>query len=290
MKAHVYILLGMVFFAAGALVFFFDEKPSSAEQVIVDWRAEKLTLLLERLPARIVAGMSLPQKVGQLIHAGIAGKRVDRGARALLLRSHAGGVILFERNLGSPLENRKLTGEMRKLTRAGGGIPPFLSTDQEGGMVSRIGPDATPQFPGAMALGQTEDPELAREVGFRTGYDLRHLGINLMFAPVMDVHFNPDNPVIRTRSFGSDPELVAKMATSHSAGIREARNVPVVKHFPGHGDTDLDSHLALPRVGKTREELARDILPFRTAIAAGAEVVMTAHILYTALDVETPAT
>jgi len=247
--------------------------------------------LLRTIPDRIVAGMTLEQKVGQLLHVGMNGKTLNMGIRREIEERRVGGVILFAKNLGSKREIQALTRDLQRLSVQSNGIPIFISTDQEGGRVHRVPADAAEQFPGAMALGQTGRPELAREVGLVTGHELNRLGINLVLAPVLDVNNNPENPVIHTRSFGCDAGLVATMGAALARGIREANSTPVIKHFPGHGDTRIDSHLALPRIAKSVHEMERlELAPFRRAIREGAEVVMSAHILYKSLDTEYPAT
>jgi beta-N-acetylhexosaminidase len=232
--------------------------------------------------------MTLEEKVGQIIHVGIKGKNLNSLAIRDIQKLHVGGIILFAANLGDKESIKKLNGDLQSLSISSSGIPLFISIDQEGGRVARIPNDSSP---GALAMGQTGNPIYAEDVGFVTAYNLKKLGFNMNLAPVLDVNSNPDNPVINTRSFGSDPELVASMGISHAKGIREALVVPVVKHFPGHGDTNTDSHLALPKINKSLEDLEKmELLPFRRSIEKGAEAVMSAHILFPALDGEAPAT
>lgn len=254
-------------------------------------RQQKVDKLLVEEPARIVAKMSLEQKVGQIIHVGMPGKAIGPAVTEELTKRYAGGVILFGMNLGSPAEIRALNAALQKEALAATGIPLFISTDQEGGRVRRVDARGVDQFPGAMALGQTGEPRFAREVGFVTAYRLRENGINLMLAPVLDVNNNPANPVINTRSFGSDAKLVTEMGKALAAGIRDGGSTPTIKHFPGHGDTARDSHLTLPRIDKSLAELEQvELVPFRAAIADGAEIVMSAHILFPSLDKKYPAT
>ena len=247
--------------------------------------------LLEQAPKDIVASMTLEEKVGQVIHIGMAGKRVNAQVIKEIQDYKVGGVILFAANFGTAANLKELNTDLQKLALKANGIPLLISTDQEGGRVLRIGPDGTAQFPGAMALGQTAEPQYAEDVGVVTGYELRKLGVNLVLAPVLDVNNNPRNPVINVRSFGSNPEVVTRMGTALARGLRESLSVPVIKHFPGHGDTDTDSHLALPRIGRDLAALEQtELVPFRAAIQENAEIVMTAHILFGSLDKENPAT
>ncbi len=239
----------------------------------------------------ITRSLSLEAKVGQLLHIGFPGTKLSEPVRAAIARVRPGGVILFGHNLTSGEQIRALNADLQKASIEATGIPLLISTDQEGGRVFRVPEDVMPVFPGAMGLGQSGDEALARDVGFSTGYHLRAAGIDLVLAPVLDVNNNPDNPVINTRSFGSDPATVSRMAGALALGIRESGAIPVIKHFPGHGDTNVDSHLDLPHIDRTQAELERvELPPFQEAIRSGAEVVMTAHILFPKLDPERPAT
>lgn len=143
-----------------------------------------------------------------------------------------------------------------------------------------------------MALGATHSPELAYQVGQVTGETLRFFGINMNYAPVCDINSEPLNPVIGPRSPGDDPEFVGRFASAAAQGLREQKIIPSVKHFPGHGDTAVDSHYGLPVIEKTREQLERcELIPFRRAVAEGVEAVMTAHISLPAIgDGKLPAT
>jgi len=255
---------------------------------VILYRKLQIRNELNDVPERIVAEMSLDQKIGQLIHVGIAGKTVDAVTRNDLTKHFVGGVILFAQNLGTEEETTRLNGELQKLAIEASGVPLFISIDQEGGRVVRV---ESIETPGAMAIGQTGNTVYAEDAGFITGYRLKKLGFNLLLAPVLDVNNNPDNPVINTRSFGSDPLTVAAMGNAFAKGVRDVSIVPVIKHFPGHGNTSIDSHLALPRITRTYDELEKtELIPFRSAIYTGAEAVMSAHILFPDLDTEYPAT
>ncbi len=279
-----FMILGVIFaLCAGVLLFPFVIYPYYQKKQRED--------LMASLPARIVARMSLEQKVGQLIHVGMPGSTLNKSIRREIEKHYVGGVILFAKNMSNRAGLEKLNQGMQELAVKTTGIPLFISTDQESGRVKRVGADATVQFPGAMALGQTGREDLARDVGFVTGYELNQVGINLVLSPVLDVNNNPANPVINTRSFGSDVERVTKMGSALAAGIRASGSIPTIKHFPGHGDTNVDSHLALPRISRDPALLEKtELAPFRKAIAEGAEIVMSAHILYKQLDDEYPAT
>ncbi len=261
-----------------------------AFQYLDELRAEERRKYLDNKAREILQSMTWEEKIGQVIHLAIPGKTLDPLAVAELEEIRPGGIIHFGSNLGSKEEILRLNQDLQKKAKEIG-IPPFLiSTDQEGGRVFRVR-DGVSQFPGAMAIGQTNSEEIGEMVGFITSYELHKLGINFLLAPSLDINNNPENPVINTRSFGSDAERVRKVGGAYERGARKGGAIPVIKHFPGHGDTNIDSHLGLPVINKTLEELeAMELIPFRSSIQAGAPVVMTAHILYPKIDPEYPAT
>ncbi len=224
---------------------------------------------------------------GHLVMVDIPGKTLDAETAAFLREHEIRAVCLFRKNLGSEDEIRRLTADLREVMGPLG----LIGIDQEGGSVIRA--TSVPQAPAAMALGAIGDEALAEEVGAAVARSLRHLGINWNFAPVLDVNNNPANPVIGERSFGEDPEQVIRLARAWMRGSLREGVACCVKHFPGHGDTHVDSHHALPTVDKSLAALeALELRPFR-ALASGAEAapaVMTAHIVYPQLDAEHPAT
>jgi beta-N-acetylhexosaminidase len=207
-------------------------------------------------------------------------------ARTLVEEIGVGGLVLFTRNLGAPADIAELTDELRRHAA----LPPLIGIDQEGGRVSRL-PLPGMVFPGNMALGLIDAPELTRTVMRTIGEQLAALGIDVDFAPSVDVNHNPRNPIIGVRSFGDDPERVTRHGLAAVAGFRDAGLLPVVKHFPGHGDTGEDSHLELPTLRIDRARLDQvELPPFVAAIRAGAPAVMSTHILFPALDPELPST
>ena len=175
-------------------------------------------------------------------------------------------------------------------TSTSSGLPLFVSVDQEGGRIARLKEPFT-RFPPPILLDRIRSEDLAREYGRALTAELAAVGINMDYAPVLDVHTNPDNPVIGDRAFSTDPEWAARLAGAFLEGCRASGMIPVGKHFPGHGDTLLDSHLDLPTVGRPREELEKvELAPFRQTIKAGLEAVMTAHVIYPAWDESHPST
>ncbi|MFC0534134.1 glycoside hydrolase family 3 protein [Phytohabitans kaempferiae] len=248
---------------------------------------------------RLLARMTLEQKVGQLFatyaygaHATApdpADAALNRAAYGVdtpaevVAKYHLGGVVYFtwSHNLGAPAQIATLSNGLQ----AAAGTPLLISTDQEQGVVVRMPPPAT-LFPGAMALGAGRSLPDAYRAAEVTGRELRAVGVNQDWAPVADVNVNPANPVIGVRSFGSEPALAAAMTAAQVVGFQQgAGTSAAAKHFPGHGDTDTDSHTGLPVINHTRAEWSRlDAPPFRAAIAAGVDTIMTAHIVVPALD------
>lgn len=227
------------------------------------------------IPGR-VAKMSVEEKVGQLFVPAFSG---PADALAKIRGYHVGGLIYFPENFGSPARTAAQSNALQKASK----IPLLLGVDEEQGIVSRA-PFIT-RFPGNMALGATRDPADARAAARVTGTELRAVGINLDYAPDADVNVNPRNPVIGLRSFGADPALVSTMVTGAVGGYQEAGVAATAKHFPGHGDTAVDSHTGLPVIGHSPAVWRRlDAPPFAAAIAAGVDVIMTAHIVVPKLD------
>jgi beta-N-acetylhexosaminidase len=237
--------------------------------------------------------LTLDEQIGQLLMVGFPGTGPTPELIELIQRYHVGNVILFSRNVHDASQLRELTGNLQELASAAGQRWPLLiAIDQENGMVQRLGEDAT-IFPGNMALGATASQEDAYRVARAAGQELRALGVNFNLAPVVDVNNNPANPVIGVRSFGEDPQQVARLATAEIRGYQDAGVATCIKHFPGHGDTATDSHLAMPVVPYAMERLQElELVPFKSGIAAGTDSVMTAHIYFPALmgDSNLPAT
>ncbi len=231
-----------------------------------------------------LAVWSLRQKLGQMVMCGFDGTAPSESILRLIRDYRVGGVIYFRRNIGMVGEVAELSRSLREVHDALGGPPLWIAVDQEGGMVARIDRDAA-VVPGNMALGAAGKPEYAYEAARISGVELRQMGINLNFAPCVDVNNNPANPVVGVRSYGEDPELVAALGAAAVQGFQEAGVSACAKHFPGHGDTAADSHHELPLVPHNRERLKQvELPPFRRAIAAGVDAVMTAHVRFPAWE------
>jgi beta-N-acetylhexosaminidase len=238
--------------------------------------------------SQILSKMTLEEKVGQMILAGIDGTSIDQATRTMISKQHIGGIILFKDNFSSLSGSVQLVNSLKKANK-GNAAPLFISVDQEGGKVSRLPKDFV-AIPSNAKVGRTGDAALAKEMGALLAQELRIMGFNVDFAPVLDINSNPKNPVIGSRSFGNNAKLVTKLGIAEMNGLREGGMISVVKHFPGHGDTSVDSHLDLPIVRKTTKQLEQlEWIPFRAAIKDKADAVMVAHILFPLIDPDAPA-
>lgn len=226
-------------------------------------------------------------QIGQLFMIGFDGTAVSSELASFLKEYKPGGVILFSRNLESMAQTVELT---QDLQRCSPHSPLLISIDQEGGRVSRL-PKGFTIFPPCEVLGRCRSSELAYAAAATTAKELRAVGINMNMSPVLDVNSNPANPVIGDRAFGTTPDVVSELGLATVGGLQDNRVVACGKHFPGHGDTTSDSHKELPIVSATRERLERiEFPPFRHAVTNGVATMMTAHVVYQALDVSRPAT
>ncbi len=239
----------------------------------------------------LIRRMTLEEKVGQLFICGIGGREVGPIPKAHITRRFIGGIILYAKNIQTPEQVAALTTELQKLAKTNPqGVPLFIAIDQEGGKVARLHKGAT-TFPGNMALGATGSQKLAEKAGDITGTELAVLGINLNFAPVLDVNTNPRNPAIGVRSFGDSPQVVSQLGSAYIRGLQRQGVLATAKHFPGHGDTSADSYKKLPLVAKKKKRMHDvDLAPFRAAIDADVGAIMTAHVHYPELDIKLPAT
>jgi len=222
---------------------------------------------------------------------GFEGLEPSPDLRHLIRDYGVGGVVLFARNVDGPEQVAELVRELQSLARdARHDLPLLVAVDQEGGRVARLR-DPWTVWPPLRALGRAGSEDLARRMGESIAAELRSCGIRCDFAPVMDVDTNPRNPVIGDRSFGDDPEQVGRLGAAFIRGLQGGGVAASAKHFPGHGDTDVDSHLELPRVDHGLGRLEDvELRPFRHAVEAGVATVMTAHVLVRELDDRLPAT
>ncbi|PFO01260.1 beta-N-acetylhexosaminidase [Bacillus sp. AFS076308] len=236
----------------------------------------------------IISEMSLDEKIGQMMIAGISGTKMDTQTKNLITNYKVGGMIFYQDNLVNPEQTVQLLNEI-KTENVHNRLPLFLSVDQEGGRVIRL-PGGLFNFPTNKEIGVINNSQFSYKVGTILGKELNGFGFNLDFAPVLDVNSNPKNPIIGDRSFGNNPDVVSKLGIQTIKGIQSQNIIATIKHFPGHGDTSVDSHLELPIVYKNLTELKQlELIPFERAIDNGADTVMVAHILLPKLDAHYPA-
>lgn len=230
--------------------------------------------------------MTLDEKIGQMIVAGFNGTDVNEELINLVNTNKVGGVILFKRNIETSEQLKKLNNNIDGLNKE---IPLFISVDEEGGRVNRL-PSDMEKFSSAREVGLKNDKDYAYNNGKSIGESLKVTGFNMNYAPVLDIFSNPKNTVIGDRAFGSDVETVSTMGIATMKGIEEEGIISVIKHFPGHGDTSVDSHYGLPIVYKTLEELENfELIPFKKAIKEGCKAIMVSHILLDKIDKQNPS-
>ena len=234
-----------------------------------------------------IDSMTLEQKIGQLFIVGFEGDIINDEIIDLVKNQEVGGLIYFSRNVVDSNQIITLNNEIKAIKKD---IPLFISVDEEGGVVSRV-PDEFLKLPSSGYIGKFDDENLSYNIGSIIAKELKNLGFNMDFAPVLDIDSNPNNTVIGERAFGNNADIVSKLGIKTMEGLRDGGIIPVVKHFPGHGDTDIDSHYGLPIVTKTLEELNNlEFIPFKNAIENGADVVMVSSIILSSIDSEYPAT
>ena len=225
---------------------------------------------------------------GRVLIRGFEGTDLPGDLQRVLRSGATGGLIVFRRNVDTVLELAELIEEARSMTPRD--CPLSFGVDQEGGRVVRLLEPLT-VLPPARAIGKLGDPALTEKLGCLVGQELRAVGITLNFAPVLDVDTNPDSPIIGDRSFGEKPDVVVRHGLAFARGLFDGGVIPCAKHFPGHGDATVDSHLGLPEVPHDRERLAKvELAPFRAWCSSGLGPIMTAHIVFPALDPVEPAT
>lgn len=239
----------------------------------------------------LLESLTLEQRIAQMFIVNLYGAGLTEVGRDFLTRYQPGGVVLLGENLGTPEFVTRLTNSYQQTITDAGGLPLFVAVDQEGGPISHL-TDGFTAFPTPTLMTASGDLALANQVGGALGTELRAVGVNLNLAPVADLETNPRNPIILRRSFGSDPVMVSPTIAAFIQGMQAESVLAVAKHFPGHGETDTDSHTGLPVLDLSHERLeAVELAPFRAAIEADVAAIMAAHIWYPALEPEpnTPA-
>lgn len=256
------------------VVLFVVSNNTISNNVVVDNNTEEEINKLDEQVKNILSNMTLEEKIGQMLIVNYAGTIYDES----ILKSNPGGFIIMNDNIDTYNQLQNLIDTLQDNSK----IPLFISIDQEGGRVQRLQSLTdveTLDIPNMSLVGKTNNTSLTYELGTAIGKELNVFGINMDFAPVLDINSNPDNPVIGERSFGDNKTIVSKMGLSLSKGLKEQNIIPVFKHFPGHGDTSVDSHIDLPIVTKSKEELLElELSPFIDAINDNAEVIMIGHL------------
>lgn len=236
----------------------------------------------------MISQMTVAEKIGQLLVIGVDGTAFSDEMDNLIRNYHVGGAIIMGRNVSTTSEMLQLISNIKKANESNK-IPLFMSVDEEGGRVSRL-PAGIPKLPASAKIGTQNDETVSYRAGTYLAEVLREFGYNMNFSPVLDINNNPKNRVIGDRSLGADPELVARLGVATMHGMTDNGVISVVKHFPGHGDTVVDSHKALPKVETTLERLRNvELVPFQQAVDEGVDAIMVAHILFPALDQEYPS-
>lgn len=275
-----------------------NQPPRSAEEKLTVERPEGGNPTEKEILYSIIKTMTLEEKIGQLFILqirynpdGSPRRQVDDNLRRYLGKFKPGGIILFRENIVDNNQVETLISKLQSNSR----IPLFISVDEEGGAVSRLGKaqkvDVT-LLPPALSIGDKKNPELAYNAGLALGRELRAIGINMDMAPVADVNTNPQNPVIGNRAYSSDPRIAGEMVAEVIRGFHEYDIVSVIKHFPGHGDTSFDTHVGTVVLPFKRERLdSVEFIPFEYGIRAGTDAIMTAHIIMSGISSSTlPAT
>lgn len=275
-KSSFLLIILLIVGSISFLILTFNTKNEPKEEKKTNIKTEKNDI--ETQVKEQIKKMSLEEKIGQMLIISYSSSKMTDGLNTLLKTVKPGGFIFFKDNFTSFSETKAFI----EAIQGSNDIPYFLSIDQEGGKVQRFNfltDQNVTQIPSMKELGEKNDEELTYEVGKVIAKELRTIGINMNFAPVVDVVTNPNNNVIGSRSFGSDSNLVAKLGIFLAKGLEENGVIAVYKHFPGHGNTEVDSHYMLPVVTKTKEELLKsDIIPFKQAIESGANIIMIGHL------------
>lgn len=286
--------------AAGLLILVYEVEPSYQLKWIIPKPTESepnplvdhISVVTEAVEAvdqenPIINEMTLKEKIGQMIFAGVKGTTFSQETKQLVSTDKVGGLIFYANNLKDVNEATTLLNAIKKESE-NEKFPPFLGVDQEGGRISRL--PGLNKLPTNKQIGKLNDPSYSYKIGNHLGEEMKAFGFNLDFAPVMDVNSNPKNPVIGDRSFGNDVDIVSELGIQTMKGIQSQNIISVIKHFPGHGDTAVDSHLELPIIEKSLKDLKKlELIPFQRAMEEGADVVMVAHILLPKIDATFPS-
>ena len=244
----------------------------------------------EAIVEEILSKMTLSQKVGQMLMGGFSGTTMSSSLKTAIETWNLGNVIYMGANVSNPSSISQMSNDIQNVMVNNNHIAAFISTDQEGGRVARLTNGGT-HFISNMAMGATNNPNNTYKQGLACGKELRHYGINMDLAPVLDVNNNAANPIIGIRSYSDNPILVATNGTNMVKGLKDAKVIACSKHFPGHGNTSVDSHYGLPTITTPLDQLYQiELAPFISGIAGGIDSIMTTHIIFSAIDEVYPAT
>ncbi|MFJ7729681.1 beta-N-acetylhexosaminidase [Neobacillus sp. NPDC097160] len=233
--------------------------------------------------------MSVEEKIGQMLMFGLDEGKVDIEAEEFIKEHHIGGIILNKYNIKSSDQLLQLNNKIKQLNTKTTTIPIFISVDEEGGVISRM-PAGIKNLPDSKVIGDKNNSKLAYQVGEAIGERVAAFGFNMTHAPVLDINSNAQNPIIGKRAFGSNEKTVSNIGIAEMKGIQSKNIIPVIKHFPGHGDTVVDSHKELPVVNHDMSELKKmELVPFKKAIKQNADMTMVAHILMQKIDQGNPS-
>ncbi|GKV54685.1 glycoside hydrolase family 3 [Sporosarcina sp. NCCP-2222] len=291
MRKWLILFLAFVLLLSGCSVGKEDASSSSrTNTVFLEERSMPSDFTIPNVDAieSLLEQMTVEEKLGQLFIFGFESKSFSPQLKEMIQKHHIGGLILLGRNVSTADHMVAVLNEAKAANQVNQ-IPLFLSVDEEGGRVSRL-PKGIRKLPSAQKVGQRQNGAYNYRTGEYLAELLQSFGYNMNYAPVLDVHSNPANPVIGDRAYASSAQVVADLGIETMNGMKDHGVIPVIKHFPGHGDTAVDSHHSLPVVEKSLEELKQtELLPFQQAIDKGADVVMVAHVVYPALDSKWPA-
>ncbi|MEH7179193.1 beta-N-acetylhexosaminidase [Neobacillus vireti] len=236
-----------------------------------------------------IESMTMEEKVGQMLMFGLEEDHLTDKTIKFIQDHHIGGMILFRENINNANQLVQLTNQIKEINSETSKLPIFISVDEEGGLVSRMPPEIK-NLPKSAVIGNVNSKKIADQVGVAIGERVGAFGFNMTMAPVLDINSNPNNPVIGERSFGNNEKVVTEMGLAEMKGIQGKNVIPVIKHFPGHGDTDVDSHKGLPVIEHDLDRLTSlEFIPFQKAIEQDADMVMAAHILLPKIDQNYPS-
>jgi len=288
-SSHNQIILTYLINENYTLKWILDQYSEDEDHPKLDHISIKIT---DQHPAAVLSdrihNMTLEEKIGQMVFSGISGTLANERAITLIKEDKVGGIIFNGHNLVSSDQTISYINAL-KSANANNRVPLFFGVDQEGGRVSKIPGDLI-KIPSSLKIGELNNPDFSFEIGKVLGELVKAYGFNIDFAPVLDINSNPNNPVIGDRSFGNSAEIVSSLGIATMKGLQEVNIIPTIKHFPGHGDTSVDSHLALPVIEKSIDELEDlELIPFKNAIEEGADMVMIAHLLLPKIDENLPS-